>query len=71
MLGIIGIVVVFAMVFGSYVMSGGKFEIIVHAAPHEFMAIGGAALGAFLIANKGNVAQQLQSLHLFRRIIRN
>jgi len=32
MLGIIGIVVVFAMVFGSYVMAGGKFAIIVHAA---------------------------------------
>jgi chemotaxis protein MotA len=57
MLGIIGIVVVFAMVFGSYVMAGGKFGIILHAAPHEFMAIGGAALGAFLIANKGNVAK--------------
>lgn len=55
MLGIIGIVVVFAMVFGSYVMAGGKFGIILHAAPHEFMAIGGAAVGAFMIANKGNV----------------
>lgn len=57
MLGIIGIVVVFAMVFGSYIMAGGKFGIILHAAPHEFMAIGGAALGAFLIANKGSVAK--------------
>lgn len=55
MLGIIGIVVVFAMVFGSYIMAGGKFGIILHAAPHEFMAIGGAAVGAFLIANKGSV----------------
>lgn len=57
MLGIIGIVVVFAMVFGSYIMAGGKMEIILHAAPHEFMAIGGAAVGAFLIANKGNVVK--------------
>ncbi len=57
MLGIIGIVVVFAMVFGSYVMAGGKFSIILHAAPHEFMCIGGAAVGAFLLANKGNVAK--------------
>jgi len=55
MLGIIGIVVVFAMVFGSYVMAGGKFGIILYAAPYEFMAIGGAAVGAFMIANKGNV----------------
>lgn len=57
MLGIIGIVVVFAMVFGSYVMSGGKLEIIIEAAPHEFMAIGGAAVGSFLLANKGNVVK--------------
>jgi chemotaxis protein MotA len=57
MLGIIGIVVVFAMVFGSYLMAGGKFSIILHAAPHEFMCIGGAAVGAFLLANKGAVAK--------------
>lgn len=55
MLGIIGIVVVFAMVFGSYIIAGGKFGIILHAAPYEFMAIGGAAVGAFMIANKGSV----------------
>lgn len=55
MLGLIGIVVTFAMVFGSYVLGGGKFGIIMHAAPHEFMAIFGAAVGAFMLANKGNV----------------
>ncbi len=57
MLGIVGIVLVFAMVFGSFVMSGGKMGIIIEAAPHEFMAIGGAAVGSFLLANKGNVAK--------------
>ena len=57
MLGIIGIVLVFAMVFGSYVMSGGKIGIILEAAPHEFMAIGGAAIGSFMIGNKGNVVK--------------
>lgn len=55
MLGLIAIVVIFAMVFGSFVMGGGKFDIILHAAPHEFMCIFGAAAGAFMIANKGNV----------------
>jgi chemotaxis protein MotA len=55
MLGIIGIIVVFAMVFGSYIIAGGKFGIILHALPYEFMAIGGAAAGAFMVANKGNV----------------
>ena len=58
MLGLIAIVVVFAMVFGSFVMGGGKFEIIIHAAPHEFMCIFGAAAGAFMMANKGNVCKQ-------------
>ena len=58
MLGIIAIVVIFGMVFGSFIMGGGKFDIIVHAAPHEFMCIFGAAAGAFMIANKGNVIKQ-------------
>src|SRR3712207_1231306 len=51
MFQIIGIVVLFAMVFGSYVMSGGKFGVILHALPHELMAIGGAGVAAFLISN--------------------
>ena len=57
MLGIIGVVVVFAMVFGSFVMAGGKMGIIIEAAPHELMTIGGAAVGAFMIGNKGNVVK--------------
>jgi chemotaxis protein MotA len=51
MFQIIGIVVLFAMVFGSFMISGGKFEVILHALPHELMAIGGAAVAAFLIGN--------------------
>jgi chemotaxis protein MotA len=58
MLGIIGIVVVFAMVFGGYTMAGGKFGIILYALPFEITMIGGAALGAFLIANDGAGAKQ-------------
>ena len=53
MIGIIGIVVVFVMVFGGYLMAGGKFGIILHALPFELTMIGGAAVGAFLIANDG------------------
>ena len=30
MFQIIGIVLLFALVFGSYVISGGKFEVILH-----------------------------------------
>lgn len=51
MFGIVGIVVVFAMVFGGYVLAGGKLEIIMHSAPHEMIIIFGAAIGAFVIGN--------------------
>jgi chemotaxis protein MotA len=34
MFQIIGIVVLFAMVFGSYVLAGGKFGVILHALPY-------------------------------------
>ena len=42
MFQIIGIVVLFGAVFGSYIISGGKLPVILEAAPHELMAIGGA-----------------------------
>jgi chemotaxis protein MotA len=51
MFQIIGIVVLFGAVFGSYVISGGKLAVILEAAPHELMAICGAGLAAFLISN--------------------
>jgi chemotaxis protein MotA len=51
MFQIIGIVVLFATVFGSYLISGGKLGVILEAAPHELMAIGGAGVAAFLISN--------------------
>ena len=51
MFQIIGIVLLFGMVFGSYAISGGSFAPIIHAAPHELMAIGGAAVAATLISN--------------------
>lgn len=51
MIGLIGIVIIFAMVFGGYLAAGGHMGIILHALPFELMIIGGAALGAFLISN--------------------
>jgi len=51
MFQIIGIVLLFAMVFGSYMLAGGKPDVILHALPHEMMAIGGAGIAAFLISN--------------------
>ena len=51
MFGIIGIVVTFAMVFGGYVMAGGKMGVILHSLPFEMMMIGGAAIGSYLLTN--------------------
>ena len=51
MLGIVGIIFVFVMVFGGYALAGGKFGIIIKALPFEMIMIGGAAIGAFLISN--------------------
>ncbi|SIS50224.1 chemotaxis protein MotA [Roseivivax lentus] len=51
MFGILGIVVIFVMVFGGYLLAGGKMGIILASLPFEMMIIGGAAVGAFLIAN--------------------
>lgn len=51
MIGLIGIVVIFVMVFGGYLAAGGKMGIILASLPFEMMMIGGAAVGAFLISN--------------------
>ena len=51
MLGIIGIVFIFIMVFGGYTIAGGKMGIILGSLPFEMMMIGGAAIGAFMISN--------------------
>ncbi len=52
---IIGLVIVMVMVFGGFMLSGGKFEIILHALPHELMVIFGGAVGGFIIANQMGV----------------
>lgn len=51
MIGILGIVVIFVMVFGGYILAGGKLGIILKSLPFEMMMIGGAAAGAFMISN--------------------
>jgi chemotaxis protein MotA len=51
MFGVIGIIVIFVMVFGGYMLAGGKLGIILKAMPFELMMIGGAALGTFLVSN--------------------
>ena len=51
MVGVIGVLCVFVMVFGGYLMAGGKLDIILKSLPFELTMIGGAATGAFLIGN--------------------
>ena len=51
MIGLVGIAMVFIMVFGGYIAAGGHLDIILKSAPFEFTMIGGAAAGAFVISN--------------------
>jgi chemotaxis protein MotA len=49
MLQIGGIVFLFLMVFGGFLISGGSVGVILESLPHEMMTIGGAAIAALLI----------------------
>ena len=63
MVGIAGILVIFVMVFGGYLLAGGKMGIILKSLPFEMMMIGGAAVGAFLISNDmGGIKHTLKDL---------
>lgn len=55
MFQIIGILVVFVMVFGGYILAGGHMSVLLKAMPFELMMIFGAAIGAFLIGNSMTV----------------
>lgn len=57
MIGIVGIIVIFVMVFGGYLAAGGKMGIILKSLPFEMMMIGGAGTGAFLLSNSGASAK--------------
>ena len=55
MFQIIGIVLLFVCVFGVYVISGGKLDVVMEAAPHELGTILGAGVAALLIGNSLDV----------------
>lgn len=57
MLKIAGYLVVIASVFGGFVMTGGALAALWH--PFEILIIGGAALGAFLVANNMGVVKKV------------
>ncbi|EEW26579.1 flagellar motor stator protein MotA [Rhodobacter ferrooxidans] len=51
MIGIVGLLVIFIMVFGGYMLAGGHIMVVLAALPFEMIIIGGAAVGTFLLAN--------------------
>ena len=51
MFQIIGIVLLFGMVFGGYTIAGGKMGVILHSLPYEMMMIGGAAIAALVMSS--------------------
>lgn len=55
MFGFVGIFVTIVMVFGGYLLAGGKMGVIAHALPFEMMMIMGAAIGSYLLSNDGHV----------------
>ncbi len=58
MLVVVGIVLTMCMVFGGYVLAGGKMAPVLKALPLEGMIIGGAAVGSYLVSNGGGVAKK-------------
>jgi chemotaxis protein MotA len=57
MMLILGLGMVFGLVFGGFMLSGGKMDIVLYALPFEGMMIGGGAIGAFIIANSMSVVK--------------
>ena len=51
MIGVVGIAITFVMVFGGYLAAGGSMGIILGSLPFEMAMIGGAAVGAMVLAN--------------------
>ncbi|MDO5648394.1 flagellar motor stator protein MotA [Paracoccus sp. (in: a-proteobacteria)] len=54
MFGFVGIIVTMVMVFGGYLLAGGKMGVILASLPFEMMMIMGAAIGAYVLANDGH-----------------
>jgi chemotaxis protein MotA len=59
-------VLLLGCVFGSYVVSGGSFEVLIEALPFELWTIGGAAAAAFVMAN--SMHDLKHSLGSFKKI---
>lgn len=56
---IIGYIVVIICVFGGYGLAGGKFGVLIKAAPVELFIICGSAMGAFFVSNNGKTIKSV------------
>ena len=63
-----GLVFVLVCVFGSYLLSGGSVGPLAEALPFEFMTIGGAAIGTFVMANSMHDVKH--TLHCFGKAVK-
>ena len=61
MMILLGVVVVMALVFGGYNLSGGSMAPIWHSLPYEMTMVGGASIGAFMISNSFTVIKMTGS----------
>ena len=50
----IGLIIVLVMVFGGFLLAGGKMDIIIKALPFELMMIFGGSIGALVAGNAGS-----------------
>lgn len=49
----IGLIVLIAMVFGGFALTGGNLMPVLEALPHEMLIIGGAAAASLIVGNSG------------------
>jgi len=60
-MGAVGLILVFACVFGVYVAEGNSMEMIIEAAPGEIATILGAAIGALILSNSMTIVKGVGS----------
>ena len=63
-----GLVFALVCVFGSYLLSGGSMEPLIEALPFEFLTIGGAAIGTFVMSNSMHDVKH--TLHGFGKVVK-
>lgn len=61
MFNAIGFLVTLACVFGGFIVAGGQISVVMEALPHEMLTIGGAAIGAFIVANSPRIGKSTLS----------